>query len=104
MTTPPEKTELFCYYCGKKYRGKTFESARAQLRGHFNYCTPRKYGVIFDFGTTKYNVIPCQIQTLTYLTELHRSVKDRPEKDGHAIFMGALLSEKRNNKIKDFTF
>lgn len=104
MPATPEKTELYCYYCGKKYRGKTYESALAQLRGHFNYCTPRKYGVIFSFGQTEYKVMPKEITTITYLKELHQSIKELPEKEQSSLFLGTLLSEKRNNRIKDFSY
>lgn len=96
--------ECTCWYCGKKYSAPDEKSARRRVIGHLRVCPVRTGGIQFPIGSKIFTVKPMSIQCVGDLKKTAKDLEPLPPPVQEAAFMGLLLGEKRNGRVKDFSY
>jgi DNA-directed RNA polymerase subunit RPC12/RpoP len=96
--------EYTCIYCGKKVSHESEYNAKKKLNIHLKYCPVRRAGIDFKVGERTFNVKPRSMKCIHDLNQTLKDLSTLPYSVQEAAFMGLLLGEKRNGRIKDFSY
>lgn len=96
--------DCICVYCKKKVSDPDPDRALRKMRGHLRHCPVRVNGINYKIGVKTFNVKPRSIMCVQRLNKVVNDIAPLPHEIKDAIFLGVLVGEKANKKIKDFSY